>query len=116
VKRFRNPQLKQIAEHVEAEFADAFRPYRAQLRVVPIRISHIVAVGEGVQLDLDPDDRAKWDWWGDFEADMEVSRRSRFSHRWNELVATSDVELWLRGQAREYLAQLNRGSPADTRN
>ena len=26
-----------------------------------------------------PDDPAAWDWWGDFESDMEASRRARFS-------------------------------------
>jgi hypothetical protein len=33
---------------------------------------HLASVGEDVALELDPDDVGKWEWWGDFESDIEV--------------------------------------------
>jgi hypothetical protein len=85
---------------------DAFRPHGARLRVVPIRISHLASVGEGVALELDPDDVAAWKWWGDFESDIEVSRRPRFSRQWHGRLAAEEVVAWLRKEAKDYLAQL----------
>ena len=98
--------MTQIAADNEAALGDAFRPHGAQLRVVPIRISHLASVGEGVALELDPDDVAAWEWWGFFESDIEVSRRPRFSRQWNDRLSADDVVAWLRKEAKDYLAQL----------
>ena len=107
VKRFRRQELAQLASEIEAELGDAFRPHGAQLRVVPIRITHLVSVGEGVALELDPDDVGKWEWWGDSESDIEVGRRPRFSRQWSDQLGREQVDGWLRKEAADYLAPLN---------
>ena len=106
VKRFRSAQLAEVASEIEAELGDAFRPHGARLRVVPIRISHLLSVGEGVALHLHPDDVASWDWWGDFESDIEVGRRARLSRKWEDWLSPDEVGAWLRSEAKSYLVQL----------
>jgi hypothetical protein len=107
VKRFRSAQLTEVAREIEADLGDAFRPHGARLRVVPIRISHFLSVGEGVALELDPDDVARWDRWGDFESDIEVSRRTRLSATWKDHLGPDEVAAWLRNEASRYLACLD---------
>jgi hypothetical protein len=107
VKQFRSAPLTRVAGEIETELGDAFRPHGARLRVVPIRISHLTAVGEGIALELDPDDVASWDWWGDFESDIEVSRRGRFSRTWEDRLSSDDVRTWLREEAKSSLARLD---------
>ena len=106
VKRFRPGPLTEVATEIEAELDDAFRPHGARLRVVPIRISHLASVGEGVALELFPDDPAAWEWWGDFESDIEVSSRARFSRAWENRLSPDEVREWLRNEAKSYLVQL----------
>jgi len=106
VKRFRRQELARIGAEIEAELGEAFRPYGARVRVVPIRISHLASVGEGVALELDPDDVGAWEWSGDFESDIEVGRRTRFSRQWRDQLGVDEVGAWLRKEADDYLTQL----------
>jgi len=73
---------------------------------VPIRISHLASVGEGVALELDPDDVGAWEWSGNFESDIEVGRRTRFSRQWRDQLGVDEVGAWLRKEADDYLTQL----------
>jgi hypothetical protein len=109
VKRFRSRELARVAATIEAELGGAFKPYGAELQVTPVRISHLTSVGEGVVLDLEPDDFDTWEWWGVFESDLEVSRRARFSRQWNDQLRIDEVEAWLRKEAANYLARLEEG-------
>jgi hypothetical protein len=106
VRRFRDKQFQEMAASVKAEFQDAFKPHGATLVVRPQRISHLTSVGEGVQLGLSPFDVKAWDYWGDFESDLEVSRRPRGSKAWTTTVPLDDVRAWLRAEAQDYLRQL----------
>jgi hypothetical protein len=114
-RRFPAGWLADLAERVEAELASPFERFGARLRVLPIRISHLRSVGEGVELALDPHDPKAWAWWGEFESDLEVRRRARFSRHWHDIRAPDQVEAWLRMESEKYLAQL-RGSHTDIAN
>jgi len=46
-------RIRDLARNIENELGSLFEPYGATLRVLPIRISHVREVGEGVQLDLE---------------------------------------------------------------
>lgn len=108
VKRFGSPWLGDLARSIENELGSPFEAYGASLRVLPTRISHVRDVGEGVQLDLAPHDVKTWESWGDFESDIEVRRRRRFSRRWRNVLTPEQVEAWLRREAAEYQALLGR--------
>jgi hypothetical protein len=109
-KRFRSAWLGDLATPVEHEYRDAFLEFGATLRVAPIRISHLREVGDGLELQLLPHDLGKWEWWGEFESDLEVRRRRRFSSEWHELVDRASVEAWLRSETERYLARLRQGT------
>src|SRR5205809_6905009 len=70
------------------------------------------AVGEGVALDLIPDDPKTWEWWGDFESELEVRRRPRFSREWHDVKSPSETENWLRSEAHRYLRHLQGAASA----
>ena len=106
VRRFRSPWLSDLATEIEKDLRDAFAPHEAELKIQPIRISHLTEVGEGVQLTLVPHDPKRWTWWGDFESDLEVFRRRRLSKAWTELIGPDEVSKWARSKARDYLARL----------
>lgn len=106
MRRFRDRPLGEMATSLVAEFQDAFKRHGATVIVRPLRISHLTSVGEGVQLHLSPFDVKAWEHWGNFESDLEVSRRPRFSRAWATTVPLDDVRTWLRIEAQEYLRQL----------
>jgi hypothetical protein len=106
VKRFGDAALREAALRVERDCGPSFEELRATLRVRPIRISGLRYVGDGVSLDLDPHDVKAWEWWGDFETDIEVRRRRRFSRQWAETRSAAQVEEWLRREAATCLADL----------
>lgn len=110
-KSFQDPSLAEVAREFEARRRPEFASFGATLRVAPVRISHVRSAGEGVALVLDPDDVKTWEWWGDFESDLEVRRRSRFSRAWTTVVGADDVRRWLDGEARAYLERLSAGRP-----
>jgi hypothetical protein len=113
VKRFRSASLAEVARSVEGEYASAFEPFRASFRVLPIKISHLLSLGEGVALHLFPHEPRRWPWWGDFEADLEVRRRPRFSREWVDLKTSAELGRWLRQQTEQYLATLRGTSATD---
>jgi hypothetical protein len=106
-KRFAEPALAEIARSVEERFQDRFAEYDADFRVLPIRVTRLRTVGDGMALDLAPHDAKTWDWWGDFESDIEVRRRRRFSRTWEQIVDPVELTQWLDAEAREYLAKLD---------
>jgi hypothetical protein len=106
VEKFTNAGLAELALKIERELGPPFEPYGASLKVRPVRISHLREVGEGVQLDLAPHDVQTWEWWGEFESDIEVRRRVRLTREWRDVRALPDVESWLRREADAYLARL----------
>ncbi len=106
VTRFGNERLRDLAAMLESELGSPFKTHGATLKVRPIRISHLRDVGEGVQLDLSPHDPQGWMHWGDFESDVEVRRRPRFSRSWRDVLTPQQVEAWLRHETESYLAQL----------
>jgi hypothetical protein len=59
--------VRDVAIRIEREYGPSFEPLGAALKVRPIRISALRHVGEGISLDLDPDDVEQWNWFGDFE-------------------------------------------------
>lgn len=114
VKNFGTPALAEVAGSVEERFHEEFAAHDASLRVVPIRISHLARVGEGVQLDVAPHDVESWERWGDFESDVEVRWRRRFSRTWHEAMGAHEVKSWLDVEARSYLAELERRPDSET--
>jgi hypothetical protein len=112
VKRFGVGWLHDLAKRIEAEFQDRFEEHGARLAVSPTRISGLRTVGEGVALELRPHDLKTWEWWGDFESELEVRRRRRFSRDWQEVSSPTESEKWLRSEARRYLRHLQEGTGA----
>jgi hypothetical protein len=110
-KRFATDDLAAAARQVEAEFESVFERHGATLRVRPARFSHLRTVGDGVQLDLDPKDAGSWPWWGDFESDLEVRRRSRLGQEWTVLVGPKELAKWLRSEAQAYLDRIQSDRP-----
>ena len=106
VENFTNAGLAELALRIERELGPPFESHGATLKVRPVRISHLREVGEGVQLDLAPHDVKTWEWWGVFESDIEVRRRTRLSREWRDLRNLPEVERWLRDEADAYLARL----------
>jgi ribosomal protein S5 len=115
VKRFGQTWLEEVARGTEGEFARFFEEYGASLAVLPIRISHLIHVGEGLEVALVPHDPKSWTWWGEFESDLEVRRRPRFGTRWDALHTQEEVRNWLRTTVQSYKAQLSRGAGAQPR-
>jgi hypothetical protein len=91
---------------VEAEYGQLFEEHGATFRVKPMRVSHLFEVGEGVELRLSPHEPGEWQWWGDFESDLEVRRRRRLSGFWHELLDEEEVDSWLRSETELYLSRL----------
>jgi hypothetical protein len=106
VRSFRDARLGEIASRIEQHYSAHFERYAARLELVPIRISRIASVGEGVQVTVVPNEPKNWDWWGEFEADTEVRTRQRLHRRWQEVVTLDELEVWLRLQVERYLSQL----------
>jgi hypothetical protein len=109
VDRFTYQWLEQMARDAESRLGDDFEPFGATLQVHPIRISHVASVGEGVALHLSPHDLKAWEWWGVFEADVEISRRRRFAKTWEDLMSREVVRTWIDANSAEYLRLLNAG-------
>ena len=109
VERFPETWIEQLARDAESRLGDAFEPFGATFRVRPIRISHLASVGEGVALDLDPHDVKTWEWWGVFEADAEISRRTRLGNTRTDLMSQDEVRSWIETNGAEYLRVLQAG-------
>jgi hypothetical protein len=101
--------LAEQAAAAEAEYGPSFEEHGASFRVAPIRISHLLEVGDGVELELLPRDPGKWEWWGEFESELEIRQRRRFSGQWRDLVDQKGIESWLQAEAERYLAKLRHG-------
>jgi hypothetical protein len=110
VRRFSPPWLEDAARTVEMDFGHAFEEYGARLAIRPIRISHLYHVGEGVEAALVPRDPKSWKWWGEFEADLEITRRPRLGRRWEDVHTRAEVQSWLRRTAESYWSQLRFGA------
>jgi hypothetical protein len=106
VERFRSAWLADLARQTETEFQSAFADHGARLAVLPIQISHIGYVGEGIELALIPRDPQSWSWWGEFESDLEVRRRRRLSGKWEDTRTANDVAEWIRSGVQAYLSKL----------
>jgi hypothetical protein len=106
VEKFTNAGLAELALRIERELGPPFEAFGASLKILPVRISHLREVGEGLQLDLAPHDVQTWEWWGEFESDIEVRRRARFSGEWRDVRTPQEVETWLRHEAEAYLDRL----------
>jgi hypothetical protein len=106
IRSFWVPWARDLAETIEHEFETDFAEYGADIKVLPIRISYLSQVGEGIQLSLIPRDPKRWPWWGDFESDVEVRRRQRLTRAWTDFLGAADVEEWLRRQVQSYLKRL----------
>jgi hypothetical protein len=112
--RFGSEWLRDVAETIQSEHEARFTPFGATLRVRAIKVSHLLEVGDGLQLDLDPDDAGHWPFWGDFEADLEVRRRPRLMRNWREIYNREDVMNWARKRLDSYVAQLEAADAAVT--
>ncbi len=102
--------MRDLANVIESEFQDSFEAHGARLAVSPVRISGLRTIGEGVALELIPRDPKTWEWWGDFESELEVRRRPRFSRAWRDVTSPSETENWLRSEAHRYLRHLQQGA------
>jgi hypothetical protein len=49
---------------------------------------------------------------GDFESELEVRRRPRFSREWRDIISANETESWLRSEAHRYLRHLHGGASA----
>jgi hypothetical protein len=105
-KSFWNDALRDVADRVQKDCGAPFEQLGAELKVRPLRISALRHVGDGVSLDLDPHDVKEWNWFGDFESEIETRARRRFSREWHEALTVDEVEAWLRREAAAYLGEL----------
>jgi hypothetical protein len=112
VKRFGAGWLRELVKVIEAEFQNRFQAHGASLRCSPVKVSGLKTVGEGVALELIPRDPKTWEWWGDFESELEVRRRPRFSRKWHEVASRRETENWLRSEAHRYLRHFQEGASA----
>lgn len=105
-RKFRDPSIAALAQELERGHGERFRPYGATLGIEPVRFSGVTTVGEGIAIELFPDDPKSWPWWGDFEADLPIRARSRLSRTWSEVVSLHDVEDWAETQLDAYIEKL----------
>ena len=105
-KSFGTPALADPARDLERKHGERFRPFGSTLRVRPARFHGVRRVCEGLSLDLDPDDVKSWEWWGDFEADLPVRARRRFSRTWSDVVSLGEVETWALAELDAYAERL----------
>lgn len=112
VKRFGAAWLRELAMGIETEFQRRFEAHGARLAVSPLKVSGLTTVGEGVALVLIPRDPKAWDYWGDFESELEVRRRRRFSGEWQHVTSAEETETWIRSEADRYLGHLYGGAGA----
>jgi hypothetical protein len=105
--RFASPWLAEFAQEVERENSQRFDPFGATLRVRPARFKGVTAIGEGLSLDLDPDDVKSWEWFGSFEADLAVRARRRLTRTWCDLRSTAEVRAWVQGELDRYVQELS---------
>lgn len=106
VKTFGERSVAEVARKLEHDYGDRFRPFGATLAVRPIRISHVLSVGDGLQLALDPDDLSAWEHWGFFESDIEYRVRRRFASRWKRVKNDADLRAWMESESVKYLNTL----------
>lgn len=105
-KGFNEPWLESAARRAQEQFEGAFAEQGGRLTVVPLKITNVNSVGEGIRLDLVPSDQRKWDWGGEFESELEVRRRRRWSGQWESLRSPEEVALWLQNEAEAYLRRV----------
>jgi hypothetical protein len=105
-RRFRSSSIAALAQELESGYGERFRPYGATLGIVPASFSGVTTVGEGIALELFPDDPKVWPWWGDFEADLPIRVRSRLSRAWSDAVSLGDAETWAVTQRDAYIEKL----------
>lgn len=106
VKSFRTPWLEEVAFEVEELYSAEFARFGFALKAVPIQVSHLRAVGEGVQLAVDPIDSDASELLGEFESDLEVIRRVRGSAEFQQLRSGSEVKEWASRTVTHYLRVL----------
>jgi hypothetical protein len=106
-KRFAGSWLSDLAREIERQNAERFEPFGAALRVRPAKFNGILTVGEGLSLDLDPDDVKTWEWFGSFEADLVVRARRRFRRNWSDLHRAVEVKAWAQAELDRYLQELS---------
>ena len=103
VREFGLPWLREMATKIENLYGPEFEKYRGRFRIRPIRVTHFRQVGEGFTLELVPLEPDPYTWAGEFEADLEVRLRQRFSRQWKELVPPAEVERWMHIATKDYL-------------
>lgn len=79
----------------------------ASVRAVPLRISHLISVGEGLRLALVPDDARDLNIVGDFEFEVEIATRPRFSQQWTRLLEDEELVETLRAALDAYVKRLS---------
>ena len=111
IEQFRDRHLARLAKEIESDLGRSFRPHGVQLRVLPIQITHLLSVGEGVALDLKPEDVAARGTTGaTSNPTLRWAVSPRLSRAWHQKLSLSEVESWLRKEARSYLAELEAAS------
>jgi hypothetical protein len=105
-RRFHTSALADLARELERSHGEQFQPFGAKLRVRPARFYGFTNVGEGISLDLDPDDVKSWEWWGDFEADLLVRLHRPFSRTWSDVVSLQEVKAWAVAELDNYVERL----------
>jgi hypothetical protein len=111
-RRFVSPWLAELAQEVERESSQRFKPFAATLRVRPASFKGVAAVGKGLSLDLDPDDVKSWEWFGSFEADLAVRARRRFTRTWSDLHSADEIRAWVQTELQRYVQELSAHSDA----
>jgi hypothetical protein len=116
LKRLRNSfnemWVNELIHAIESEYADAFDRSGARFQIHSIDRARVRTVRHVVAPSLYPYDvRDLLTIAGDFESELEVARRKRFSSNWRFCVDQAEAEAWLRNEAKAYLAQFKEMVP-----
>ena len=114
-RRFTVPGIAEVAHEVEEEGRLALASLGAGVQAVPLRISHLLSVGEGLALSLMPEDPRDLNIVGDFKFELEIAVRPRFSRRWERKLDDEELRQSLRSALDDYTVRLSaiRGTGQD---